>query len=195
MAIARVHAASRRSWPNWRARRCRPRQQREPCSGCGRLSICQRTSAAHPTPMRSPQAMSLAGQDISQGTRGVGWTIASLSQARVPRPTELAPRDGALWVGRRTALRSRLVGLFRARRFQKPIDLGGGPNADAHPVRQAAGCHGTNDQAMLLQLSRECSATCDICEDEIGMRHVIVPRAEVLENAAKHGFLAALILP
>src|SRR6218665_3323837 len=71
--------------------------------------------------MRSPQAMSLAGQDISQGTRGVGSTIASLSQARVPRPTERAPRDGALWVGRRAALRSRLVGLFRARRFQKPI--------------------------------------------------------------------------
>src|SRR6218665_1775214 len=124
--------------------------------------------------MRSPKAMSLAGQDISQGTRGVGLTIASLSQARVPRPTERAPRDGALWVGRRTALRSPLVGLFRARRFQKPIDLGGGPNADAHPVRQAVGCHGTNDQAMLVQLSRECSATCDICEDEIGMRHVIV---------------------
>src|SRR6218665_1819963 len=144
--------------------------------------------------MRSPPAMSLGGQDIPQGTGGVGSTIASLSQARVPRPTELAPRDGALWVGRRTALRSRLAGLFRARRFQKPIDLGGGPTADAHPVRQAAGCHGTNDQAMLLQLSRECSATCDICEDEIGMRHVIVPRAEVLENAAKHACLAALSL-
>src|SRR6218665_2507515 len=106
--------------------------------------------------MRSPKAMSLAGQDISQGTRGVGLTIASLSQARVPRPTERAPRDGALWVGRRTALRSRLVGLFRARRFQKPIDPGGGPNADAPPGRPGVGCPGANEQAIVVPASGEC---------------------------------------
>src|SRR6218665_3312442 len=165
------------------------RDRAEAGGGGGWDCRCGRSASEWPSPActRPPGVRARTG---APGAAGPG-SSGSLAPGAGGCPSA---SDGALWVGRRTALRSRLVGLFRARRFQKPIDLGGGPNADAHPVRQAAGCHGTNDQAMLLQLSRECSATCDICEDEIGMRHVIVPRAEVLENAAKHACLAALSL-
>ena len=46
ISIARVAAASRRSAPNGRTRRTMPRQERKPCSGCGRRSRISSHSAA-----------------------------------------------------------------------------------------------------------------------------------------------------